>query len=307
MGHDYKRLEPASVDLRGEIGEHSPVKSNHEAPQRAASLGDFMRVHHCWPLGLALALVASLPAHAQDDASAAPAAAAEAAPADAADTTPAADAPAADATASDAAATPAADASADASSSADTSTTSDSSGSDSAASSGSDAAAAREPLYLYGGVDYAFLTASLSKDSLKTALGGADSYDSNFYRTRVGVRLLPFISVEGQYGIKASSSGSDKADTQQMYGAYLVPTGVLFDLIEVSAPVGYSHVELQNSNGKAKFDAASFGLNVEIPVYVSSNPHIPDVRVGGGGTVYYAGTDARVYGFQAGVRLDFKL
>jgi hypothetical protein len=261
-----------------------------------------MQARHWLPLGLALAMAASLPVHAQDAAE--PAADAPAA------------APAADAAAGEAAAEPAPDAatSSDAGATAAGSTdASASSESDSSSSSSSnetasaDAPASGEPLYLYGGVDYAFLTASLSKDSLKTALGGSDKYDSNFYRTRIGARVLPFISVEAQYGIKGSSSGDNKVDTQQMYGAYLVPTGVLFDLVELSAPIGYAHLELKNSNGKAKFDAASFGLNIDIPVYVSSNPHIPDLRLAGGGTVYYAGSGARVYGFQAGVRLDFKI
>ncbi|SEQ57421.1 hypothetical protein SAMN04488038_10826 [Solimonas aquatica] len=172
-----------------------------------------------------------------------------------------------------------------------------------AADSGEAAAGGTEPLQLYGGVDYAFVTASLSKDSLKTALGG-ETVDSNFYRLRFGARLLPAIGVEAQYGIKGS--GND-ADTQSMYGLYVVPTGVFFDLVEISAPVGYAHVELKNSSGKAKFDAASFGFNMEVPVYINEGGYIPAIRVGGGGTVYYAGSQARVYGFQAGLRMDFKL
>src|SRR3546814_8622889 len=46
-----------------------------------------------------------------------------------------------------------------------------------------------------------------------------------------------------------------------MYGVYLVPTGNLFRFFEVSAPIGYSHLRLKNSNGHVNFDAVSFGLN----------------------------------------------
>lgn len=243
-----------------------------------------MSVSRYLSLTLVLGLALSAPAHAQ-----------EAAPAPAADAPPAAEAAGSESVA--AAEAPA----------------------DSAAASGGGEAATvdqtvateesggggRTPFPFYVGADYAFITASLSKDELKTALGGGESYDSNFYRLRVGTRLLESIGVEAQYGIKGG--GSNDVDTDQMYGLYVVPTGVMFDLIEVSAPIGYAHLELKNGNGKAKFDAATFGLNIEVPVYVSENGHIPAIRIGGGGTVYYAERDARVYGFQAGVRLDFKL
>src|SRR3546814_10801382 len=52
---------------------------------------------------------------------------------------------------------------------------------DSAVSGEADEPAAepRKPFYAYAGVDYAFLHTSLSKDSLKNALGG-DHFDSDF-------------------------------------------------------------------------------------------------------------------------------
>lgn len=253
-----------------------------------------MSVRRCLSCSLILGLVLSLPAYAQD--------AAETPPADA----PAADAAAAaDAGAGDAAAAAPADSAADTAAPADSG--SEASGADQTvtAEGNGDAGSGRKPFPLYVGADYAFLTASLSKDQLKTALGGSDSYDSNFYRLRVGTRLLEAIGIEAQYGIKGG--GSNDVDTNQMYGLYLVPTGVMFDLIEVSAPIGYTHLELKNGNGKVKFDGASFGLNIEVPVYVNDGGHIPAIRIGGGGTVYYAEREARVYGFQAGLRLDFKL
>ncbi|MFT4047330.1 MAG: hypothetical protein QM661_11630 [Solimonas sp.] len=97
------------------------------------------------------------------------------------------------------------------------------------ASGGADTAAAdgesseggggsREPRYIYGGIDYAFVRTSLSKASLKNALGG-DEFDSDFYRLRVGTRLFPSNGVEAQFGVK-NEDGNDagKVETSQMYG-----------------------------------------------------------------------------------------
>ena len=165
----------------------------------------------------------------------------------------------------------------------------------------------RKPFYVYAGADYAFLRTSLSKDSLKTALGG-DEFDSDFYRVRVGTRLLRSIGIEAHFGVK-NDDGKDpgKVETNQMYGVYLVPTGNLFRFLEVSAPVGYSHLRLENGNGKVDFDSLSFALNFEVPVYVNPDSRLPDVRIGGGGVVYYAEREARTYGYHAGLRLDFKI
>lgn len=239
---------------------------------------------------------------AEAPASDAPAAEA-AAPAEAAAEAPAPEASSEAAAADAPADAPAADAAADAGSEASAAPADGGEQQTVAADSSESAGGSAEPWQLYGAVDYALVTASLSKDSLKTALGG-ETVDSNFYRLRFGARLLPAIGVEAQVGIKGS--GND-ADTNQMYGLYVVPTGVFFDLFEVSAPVGYAHLQLKNSSGKATFNAASFGLNMEVPVYINEGGYIPAIRIGGGGTVYYAGSQARVYGFQAGVRMDFKL
>lgn len=169
------------------------------------------------------------------------------------------------------------------------------------------AAPPRKPFYAYAGADYAFLHTSLSKDSLKNALGG-DRFDSDFYRVRLGTRLFKQIGVEAQFGVKNQNGNDhDKVATKQMYGVYLVPTGNLFRFLEVSAPVGYSHLRLENSNGHVNFDAVSFGLNFEIPVFVRPDSRLPDVRIGGGGTVFFAESAARTYGYQAGIRFDFKI
>lgn len=245
--------------------------------------------------GLVLGLALTLPAYGQD------AAEAPADPAAAADAPAATDSSAApaDASSTEAAASDSASGDAAAGSTAEAGEQSV------AVSEDSESSGSHQGFPLYVGADYAFLTAALSKDKLKNTLGGGDSYDSNFYRLRVGTRLLEAIGLEANYGIKGS--GSDDVDTDQMYGLYVVPTGVVFEILEVSTPVGYSHLEIKNSAGKLKFDGVSFGVNFEVPVFVREGSAIPAIRLGGGGTVYYAGGEARVYGFQAGLRMDFKL
>src|SRR3546814_11239441 len=87
------------------------------------------------------------------------------------------------------------------------------------------AAEPRKPFYAYAGVDYAFLHTSLSKDSLKNALGG-DHFDSDFYRVRFGTRIFKQIGVEAQVGVKNENGNDhDKVETNQMYGVYLVQIG----------------------------------------------------------------------------------
>src|SRR3546814_8584097 len=61
------------------------------------------------------------------------------------------------------------------------------------------------------------------------------------------------------------------------------------------------------SSDLVNFDAVSFGLNFEVPVFVNPDSRLPDIRIGGGGTVFYAENAARTYGFHAGIRFDFKI
>jgi hypothetical protein len=160
---------------------------------------------------------------------------------------------------------------------------------------------------VYAGADYVFLHSALSKDKLENALGN-DDFDSNFYRVRVGMRLLPQLGIEGQFGVKnEDGNASDKVETKDMYGISLVPTGNLFRVVEISVPLGYSHLKLRNDNGAIKLDSFSAGINLEVPVYVNPDSRMPDVRIGGGATMFYVGNDARTYGYHAGIRLDFKI
>lgn len=142
-----------------------------------------------------------------------------------------------------------------------------------------------------------------------SSVGGIpqDDYDSTFYDLRLGYRLLDAIGVEAHYGI-AGDNGSDpgKVKTDNYYAFYVVPTGTLLDTVEISAPVGYASSKVKQGDLKATLAGVSYGLNIELPLrrlWSSS----PDLRLSGGGTVYYHGTDARFYGFHYGLRWDFGL
>src|SRR3546814_19697314 len=87
---------------------------------------------------------------------------------------------------------------------------------DSAVSGEADEPAAepRKPFYAYAGVDYAFLHTSLSKDSLKNALGG-DHFDSDFYRVRFGTRIFQQLGVEPQVGVRSEVRRFGKESVSQ--------------------------------------------------------------------------------------------
>ena len=163
-----------------------------------------------------------------------------------------------------------------------------------------------EPLYLYAGVDMVEVRASFSDDAL-VAKFGDDKLNSSFYRLRVGTRLFEAIGIEAHYGLPdQDDSGQRNFETGEYYGVFVVPTGVFLDVVEISAPVGYTLTKVERGGASEKFDAVSFGMNIEVPITLDSE-WLPDIRIGGGGTVYQAKNDARIYGYHFGIRLDFKL
>lgn len=163
-----------------------------------------------------------------------------------------------------------------------------------------------EPTQLYVGADYVWTTASFSNPDLKTDFGG-DRFDSNMYRVRAGVRLFEKMGLEVHYGTGNTDTEDLEADeyrTDQFYGVYLVPTGVLLNVVEVGAAIGWAHTDLERGNASEGLDGASFGVNFEVPLFAGE---ALELRIGGGGTVYRAQNSARVYGYHAGVRVDFKI
>lgn len=248
-----------------------------------------------------VAVLATSSVMAQDEAEPADAAApadtvVEVAPADpaAAEAAPA-DAPPADAAPVEEAAAPAEEPAEDAASADDSG---DSSGGDESGGDG-------EGLKLYVGVDYDMTTVDINDGGVETALSG-DRFDSDFYKLRIGTRLFEAVGLELNAGFPANNASSEKLETKQFYALYLVPTGVLFELIEVSARIGYAYTELKGDAGSEDADGMSFGLGVELPLR-RFGESLPDLRIGAGGTVYQEDRDGRVYGFHGGVRYDFTL
>lgn len=163
-----------------------------------------------------------------------------------------------------------------------------------------------EPWEFYIGGDYVWTSVSFSKDAYSADFG-ADELDSSMYRFRGGMRLFKRIGVEVQIGAGDSDTDSLDADeysTGQFYGAYVVPTGVLLNLIEVAAPIGYASTKLERPGASETLDGASFGVNFEIPLFTSEGL---ELRVGGGAEMFRAQNSARISGYHAGVRVDFRI
>jgi hypothetical protein len=159
---------------------------------------------------------------------------------------------------------------------------------------------------LYAGADYVWTTASFSKQRLIDDFGG-DRFDSSMYRVRAGVRLFEKIGLEAQIGTGDTSVNELEADefsTGEFYAVYFVPTGVLLDLIEVGASIGYAHMDVERPGVSESLGGASFGVNFEIPLFTSE---ALELRIGGGASAYRAQPSARIYGYHAGLRLDFRV
>lgn len=157
---------------------------------------------------------------------------------------------------------------------------------------------------LYVSLDSAWTRVSLSRGSFKDAFGG-DEFDSSLYRLRLGARVAKMIGLEVHYGIDGpGNSGAGDVSTDQYYGVYLVPTGVLFDLVEIAAPVGYAHSRIERGTAAIDMGGASFGINAELPVLTRGDFAL---RLTSGGEVYRASNSARMWGYHAGLRVDFKL
>jgi hypothetical protein len=261
------------------------------------------------------ALLASAPLMAQE----------ETPPADAAATdAPAADAPATDASAAPADSSSSTDAASSDSSSASDSSSSDSSSSDSSAASATDSSsessdtsaaidnselADTEPGFpLYLGLEYDTSKIEIAKDSTQAKFGGARRYGSDFYKLRVGARIFEAVGFELQAGVPNRKGDIDDNDlkTKSFYGAYIVPTGVAFDLLEISARLGYSYAKWSAGGSSETTDGVSYGLAIEFPLTRISEG-MPNIRITTAGTVYQQDHDVRSYGWSAGLRYDFNL
>lgn len=157
----------------------------------------------------------------------------------------------------------------------------------------------------YIGLEYDMTKVDINDSDTREALGRR-KFESNFYKLRLGARIFEGVGLELHAGFPDNDASSHKLETKQFYGLYLVPTGVLFDLVEVSARVGYAYTELKSELGKDDADGASFGLAVELPLR-HFGEGMPNLRIGAGGTVYQEDRKGRVYGWHGGIRYDFTL
>lgn len=161
-------------------------------------------------------------------------------------------------------------------------------------------------LNLYVGLEYDQTTVDLDDDQTEAAFGGGNRFDADFYKLRLGARLFESVGLELHAGFPASDASNDELEVKQFYGLYLVPTGVLMEMIEVSARLGYAFVELENDQGSEDADGASFGLGAELPLRAFGES-LPNLRIGVGATVYQEQRSGRMYGFHGGIRYDFSL
>jgi hypothetical protein len=162
----------------------------------------------------------------------------------------------------------------------------------------------REPWKLYGGLDFAQPTLSLSDAALSSRFGRRE-LDSNMLRLRAGVRFFSWIGVEVQLGSGGDAQAADEYDVATYGGVFFVPTGLLFDTIEVAALVGLTQLKAERGNVSETFGGPAFGVNVELPLR-GLMESLPDLRLGVGYMVYDHNNRHRIYGAHAGLRYDFQ-
>ena len=252
-----------------------------------------------------------------------------------ADAAPTADTPPADAAASDAApvanaapadAAPASDAASTEAAPADAAASTDAAASESAGTSAAPAEASaeaapaeaapaeeRKPWQLYAGYDYAMVNFLASSRNSPPTPNDANQFSNdnlhgNFHQVRAGVRVFDVIGIEAHYGIKAG--GDNKPDSMAVknnMGLYFVPTGTLFDVVEISALLGYASTKMEHAGKSLTVRGSSYGANLEVPLRPLLGEWMPDIRVGGGFMVYHHDSESRIYGSHFGLRYDFKV
>lgn len=163
------------------------------------------------------------------------------------------------------------------------------------------AAADDEPVAAYFGVDV--VTSTLSSSSLAGFAG--DEFDSGMYRLRAGMRVFESVGLELHYGLDNGGEEADEVATDKYYGVFLVPTATVLETIELAFPVGYAMSSVENAGGaSADLDSIGYGIDAELPLRLFGEG-LPDLRLTAGWMVYYQKSDARLYGANAGLRYDF--
>jgi hypothetical protein len=159
----------------------------------------------------------------------------------------------------------------------------------------------------YVAIDRAEARIDLSDDGIEERFG-TDELDGGFYRAHLGWRLIPGIAVEGLVGFAPDKAKAvDEFEMKNFYAAYIVPTGTVLDVLEISGRFGYSWSSAEAANGADKsFSGVSYGVEFLFPIRVISKS-LPNLRLTAGGTVFYQDRDARTMAWHYGLRYDFHL
>lgn len=187
--------------------------------------------------------------------------------------------------------------------------------------------------------DYANTNVSFSETD-SAALSNND-FKSDFVNVKLGLRPENFVGrgsfltfeahvgagvrdgdYSGELGVPledANAQVSNDIETELYYGLFVVPHAVVFDMFELSFPVGYSRTEYRKDfpadstdDGNAdavrtvdsSHNSVSFGGNIMMPLRLLM-PNAPDIRLSLGGQVYHQSSELRTYGYNAGLRWDF--
>ena len=164
-------------------------------------------------------------------------------------------------------------------------------------------AEAPAPYALYVGIAKDQATVSFADAGLQARFGGR-RFDSSQLRLRAGMRLWEVIGIELQLGQNDADVAQGEAELSGYKGVMFVPTGVVFDSLEVSGLVGYSQFDVERGAQSEKLSGTSYGFNVELPLR-SLSETLPNLRLGAGGLVYNDRRSARAFSLNAGLRYDF--
>lgn len=171
----------------------------------------------------------------------------------------------------------------------------------------------RTPWQLYAGYDYAmanFLSSTPDSPGTpsETTQFSTDNLHGKFHQLRAGVRVFDVVGIEAHYGMKGSSEDKpDSMGVKNTMGVYIVPTGTLFDVVEISALIGYARTKLEHDGKSLTLNGSSYGANMEVPLRPLLGEWMPDIRLGGGILMIHHDRDSRVYSTHVGLRYDFKV
>src|SRR5579859_6562712 len=95
--------------------------------------------------------------------------------------------------------------------------------------------------HFYVGADLQNPTLSVSDANSFHGIAVGDYY-GKFWDVRAGYRLFKVIGIEGHYGFKDQDANRpDRFSTTGYWGVFAVPTANVFNLFELSFPVGWAH------------------------------------------------------------------